>query len=153
MAAARAKRVAAVLRLTAGASVSRSAGVGCARGLPGSCAGAPASCCVRRPADQALERRVVVAGLSSLTEQTWVNGAEDRPAASVDHCDYDLGRTRTIEDDSVVATAAVGDRHELGMLGQGHVRSVLAAAGGRRTGSVSGPRRRPVFASHGTSTA
>jgi hypothetical protein len=45
-----------------------------------------------------------------------VNSAKDRPATSVSHRDDHLRRTRTLEDDAVAGTAAVGDRLEFEML-------------------------------------
>ncbi len=101
--------------------MSRPASVSSACGLRGSYAAAAPACRGWRATDQTLERRIILAGLSSLSEQTRVDSAEDRPAASVDYCDDHLRGAGTVEDDSVARTPAVGDRHEFGMLPQGQV--------------------------------
>lgn len=124
------------LPLATGAAVGRPARVRRARGLSGAGAAGPASCRGRRPADQATEQHVILAGFVARAQRVRSERAEDRPAPRVDHSNDHLRWARAIEDDPVARAGTICDRDQMSILGQRHTRSLAASLDGPASGSL-----------------
>jgi hypothetical protein len=100
-----------------------------------------ATCCSvdkgRCPADEQ-SQRLVVRTLLTRGQRLWVDRAEYRTAARIDHCYHHLRTTRCVEHDPIESGAGAGDAHEVTYRGGLHHPSLPSA---RRPPLVS--RRRP----------